>query len=389
MKAAITFIIVLSHALVSFGQQQDILRIGISGGDGHTSAEFVVTQGSYEVVLDGSTKTQLNAFERCSMRPSGNQVVVSTASGVTGNARRVLLRSVQWDSRFRLAAKGTSNRFLPSVYPDHLIVRVHNGKLVLVNECALENYVAGVAEAESGKGHELEYYKVQTIIARTYALANVRRHASEGFHLCDEVHCQAYHGASRFEEKIPQATWATRDHVLVDHEINLVTAAFHSNCGGHTLNAEHVWSRPLPYLVGRPDTFCLVMPHSHWEACFGRKQWVEYLEANLEVEGQEDSLVSLSYYPGKRERFFADSLNNLRMTTIRRDWKLRSAFFVVEEEADSVRLTGRGFGHGVGLCQEGAMRMALLGYNSKDILHFYYKDVHLIDKKHINFFREE
>jgi stage II sporulation protein D len=387
-RTILLFCFLLTTGL-AFGQSPadaNIVRIGISGGDGHQSAEFFVSEGRYEIVGDGEVISTLTVNQDCALRPTSNQVEVRKGGRVLGRYKRVLLRSTEWESRFRLSATGAKNRYLPSVYPDHLVVKTYGNKLILINECSLERYVAGVAEAESGRGQELEYYKVQAIIARTYALANLRRHATEGFNLCDRVHCQAYHGASRFEEKIPMATWDTKDHVLVDPNINLVTAAFHSNCGGHTLNAEHVWSRPLPYLVGRRDTFCLVMPHSHWEACFPKSAWSNYLAEN--GHPVSDS-TALSYYPAERQRFFADSLNNLRMTRIRSDWRLRSAFFVVEEEADSVRITGRGFGHGVGLCQEGAMRMARLGYSSNDILHFYYKDVHLIDKKHIGFFREE
>ena len=56
---------------------------------------------------------------------------------------------------------------------------------------------------------------------------------------------------------------------------------------------------------------------------------------------------------------------------------------------DSVVFSGRGYGHGVGLCQEGAMRMAELKYSFKDILNFYYKDVHLVDLSALNYFKQE
>ena len=269
-------------------------------------------------------------------------------------------------------------------------MRSQAGKLYLVNEAWLDRYVEGVTEAESGKGHQIEYYKVQSLIARTYALANLQRHATNGFHLCDEVHCQAYKGKARFEPRIQEATLATKDQVLVDHNIKLITAAFHSNCGGQTLNAEHVWSRPLSYLVGRPDTFCLAMPNSQWEKRMKRSDWNHYLQKNAidESQAMNDSALMHSYQPTLRPHFFADSSARIRMTSVRRDLGLRSAFFVVEEQGDTIRFMGRGFGHGVGLCQEGGMRMAQLGYDCRSILHYYYKDVHIIDRRQIRFFAD-
>lgn len=371
----------------SFAQEQ--IRIGLHGGDPMTEGHVFIEDGSYAVMADGQKIATLNTTAVCKLVPTGMQIKVYQGTSLLGSFSKVILQSQEWESRFRLTTHMNGKNQQAEVYPDNLLARAYNGKLYLVNDAALERYVAGVTEAESGGGQLKEYYKVQAIIARTYALANMNRHSSEGFNVCDEVHCQAYHGVSRFEPLIPEATWETKDQVLVDPEIRLITAAFHSNCGGHTLNAEHVWSKPLPYLVGRPDTFCLVMPHSHWEKTVPKHHWINYLEKQRgsDVNEEEDSLV-VAYYPKERKHYFDDSLMNLRMTSIRRDMDLRSAFFVIEDEGEHVRFTGRGFGHGVGLCQEGAMRMARLGYDHGDILHFYYKEVHLIDKRHLTFFMD-
>lgn len=367
-----------------FAQQENSVRIGLYAGRGLTSAEVQVQRGSYEIESNGKTLGRIGNNDKVSFRVSGTRVQLILGKKDLGHHQRVVLKRLDNESRFRLKMISGSNSVKHSVYPDNLIVRIARGKLVLTNECELEHYVAGVTEAESGKGHEVEFYKVQASIARTYALSNLRRHAVDGFHLCDEVHCQAYHGAARFEPAIDSAVLATKDQVLVDADIRLITAAFHSNCGGHTMNSEHVWSRALPYLTGRLDSFCLVMPHSHWEHSVPRKAWSDYLQKN--DAWPLDSLNDLAFYPTSRQRFFADSLKQLKMTQVRSDFRLRSAFFVVEEGQDSIRFTGRGFGHGVGLCQEGAMRMASLGYTCREIVHFYYRDVHIINRRNIPFF---
>lgn len=374
--------------LIALSQQEDIVRIGLNGGRSVSKAEVSRAEGSYQLIADGKTLRSLEAGQKLSFTASGEFVVVMNGNTVIGKYKRIVLKGSP-NSVFRLKAP-LGKSILERVYPDNLIVRSQGSKLYLVNEAWLDRYVEGVTEAESGKGHQLEYYKVQSLIARTYALANLHRHATQGFHLCDEVHCQAYKGKARFEPLIPEATLATKDQVLVDHNIKLITAAFHSNCGGQTLNAEHVWSRPLSYLVGRPDTFCLAMPNSQWEKQMKRSEWSSYLKKNAIDEGQamNDSTLLRSYQPTMRPHFFADSTARVRMTSVRRDLGLRSAFFVVEERGDTVRFMGRGFGHGVGLCQEGGMRMAQLGYDCRSILHYYYKDVHIIDRRQIRFFAE-
>jgi stage II sporulation protein D len=73
---------------------------------------------------------------------------------------------------------------------------------------------------------------------------------------------------------------------------------------------------------------------------------------------------------------------------VRNDLQLKSTFFSIESMGDTLVFNGRGFGHGIGMCQEGAMRMTKLGYNYKEVLSFYYRNVHLIDLKDLNFFRE-
>lgn len=369
-------------------QQEDSVRIGLNGGRSVSKAEVSRVEGSYHLLGDGKTVRNLEHGQKLSFTGSGESVVVMSGNTVVGKYKRAVVKGSE-NAVFRLKTQ-QGKTSAERVYPDNLIIRSQGSRLYLVNEAWLDRYVEGVTEAESGKGHELEYYKVQSLIARTYALANLNRHATQGFHLCDEVHCQAYKGKARFEPLIQEATLATRDQVLVDHNIKLITAAFHSNCGGQTLNAEHVWSRPLSYLVGRPDTFCLAMPNSQWEKCIKRSEWNTYLARNATDNSQavNDSAFLFSAQPSIRPHFFADSTARVRMTSVRRDLGLRSAFFVVEEQGDTVRFMGRGFGHGVGLCQEGGMRMAQLGYDCRSILHYYYKDVHIIDRRHIRFFAE-
>jgi stage II sporulation protein D len=98
--------------------------------------------------------------------------------------------------------------------------------------------------------------------------------------------------------------------------------------------------------------------------------------------------MATNYEQEYRQIFFIDPIFNIPLKDIRKDWGLNSTFFDITEAGDSLRIMGRGFGHGTGLSQEGAMRMADLGFEYSDILHFYYNDVHIIDLKVLGFFKE-
>lgn len=345
----------------------------------------LISDGSYNLQADGEKSVSFEQGTQLEIKVQGGRAVIYKDGKSLGSYSNIVLNRSSWGSEFKL--KPTVPNQKQRIYQDNLLVKVRKGKLLLINEVAMENYVAGVVESEAGSGRTSEFYKAQAIISRTYALANKSRHQVMGFHLCDQVHCQVYHGKARYDEKISQAATDTRKHVIVDHNIQMITAAFHSNCGGHTINAEHVWSKPLPYLVGKPDTFCLTMSQSHWEKEIEKQRWLDYLENQGFALDSLGMASALGYFPSKKQEYFDDSLD-IHVAQIRQDMGLRSAWFTVHEDHGQVMFTGRGFGHGVGLCQEGAIRMGQLGYSYSDILHHYYTDVHVVDLNYLEFFRE-
>jgi len=278
-------------------------------------------------------------------------------------------------------------------YDDNLdITLTHDkGQFLLINKVDLENYIAGVVESEGGKGSELEYYKIQAILCRTYLLAHLNRHILEGFEVCDDVHCQAYtHKAT--DKDIIKAVLETKGIVVVDNNLNLITAAFHSNCGGETCNSEDVWSVSTSYLKSVKDTFCIHQSQAHWQRTIPLEDWQAYLQLKHKHPVTENlDLVNTTSFSqsGGRAIYFKDKELKIPLKDIRADFKLKSTYFSIEQIGDSIKFKGRGYGHGVGLCQEGAMEMAKLKYSYEYILHFYYKDVNLVDVSALNYFREE
>jgi stage II sporulation protein D len=363
------------------------MRVGLFG-DAPTKEVMVMgDQGPLTIQADGQTVAELSSSDGLMIRctPSG---IHARSLLLNITAKRGITFTSPGGKGFRL--RNMAPRSAERAYPGSLELVLGTGGMHLVATVPLEQYVAGVVQAEAGKGHDLEYYKLQAVSCRTYALANKRRHAGQGFEVCDATHCQVFHGKNR-NDSIRMAVDMTRDLVVVDADIRLIHATFHSNCGGETMNAEDLWSKSEPYLVSTMDTFCLHSPHASWTKSIARTKWLGYLHDHFGVDTDDSNVVAsvTDHVPECRELYLANISPLVPLEQVRRDLGLRSAYFSIKPHGDQVVLTGRGFGHGVGLCQEGAMRMARDGYSYEDILHHYFANVHLVKLQNLDFFRDE
>jgi len=368
--------------------QERVLRIGILRDKTISSLLVMSAKGTCTVFADGERKGEIQVNDGLRIEVSG-RTITAKSLGLSITAKRrieVVPRNETSGFRMRLV----NGKMPERTYPGSLDISLEGGGLHLTNAVPIEAYTAGVVQAEAGKEHHAEYYKLQSVSCRTYALCNHRKHAPDGFDLCDAVHCQVYHGICK-QDSILQAVTATRSMVMVDPGIKLIHALFHSNCGGETLNAEDLWTKREPYLRATMDPYCRNAPHANWTKTYTRKEWVGYLERRFGVKSTDTGHFAalMNYDPSCRDMYLANTYPLVPLKHVREDLKLNSTYFSVKTLGDSVMLQGRGFGHGVGLCQEGAMRMAREGKSYTDILHHYYTDVHLVDVTTMDFFREE
>jgi stage II sporulation protein D len=255
---------------------------------------------------------------------------------------------------------------------DDLSVSPFNDALLLINRLSLEKYIPGTVETEGGSNAGTEYYKAQAVLTRTFAVKNFHRHAHEGFNLCDGVHCQAFNGKSRMNARIYTAARSTQDEILTDRTGSPIIAAYHACCGGITGTASTEWNRDLPYLRPVRDPFCVKSEHRNWIKSITLADWNAYLQKKGYF-GEPESLYGTDEMG--RQKYLDRENNKLQLTEIRNDLKLKSSFFHVEPGNGSVALRGHGYGHGLGMCQEGAMEMARVGYTYVDILMFYFSHV--------------
>jgi stage II sporulation protein D len=277
------------------------------------------------------------------------------------------------------------------VYPQNLIFSTFEEGIRVINDVEVDKYIAGVTEAEAGSRSNQEFYKVQALLARTFALAHINKHVLEGFSLCDQVHCQVYYGKPR-DNSITTAVESTKNQVVVDDNLNLIIAAFHSNSGGQTANSEDVWGAKTTYLKSVSDSFSIKMPNSNWQRKMLTEDWLTYLKLkhNYPTDNAFARNIALNFKQNERKTYLEASNIKVPLKFVRQDLQLKSTFFSITPLSnDSILFTGRGYGHGLGMCQEGAMRMSKQGYTYEQILHFYYKNIQIIDMKKLSFFKDE
>lgn len=261
------------------------------------------------------------------------------------------------------------------VYADDLAF-FENGSLI--NSVEMDHYVSRVLVEEVGSGAHIEYLKVQAILSRTYAVKNLNRHEKDGFDLCNSVHCQVYEGQKTVASNLHLATAETSGIVVVDSGRQPILSAFSANCGGLTANSEDVWFERLGYLRSVKDSFCLDERSATWNHEIPLSDWNAYYSS---YTGNDRSVWEGFKVEATRARNIMIDSSMLNLNDLRREFRLRSTFFSMTFHEKTVKLNGLGYGHGVGLCQQGAMKMAEDGYGHREILGAYFTGVRLMDHR--------
>jgi stage II sporulation protein D len=379
--------LMLAVSSLSFAQDNTFMRVGIYRD--HTVHEVMVMSqgGGTEVFADGVRKGELMTTDGLKVAVVEGRLQCRSLAFSLSGVRKLELKPHHRTGHLRIT--GTRPKLAERTYDGWITVTVDGGAMQVVNAVGTEDYVAGVVQSESGKGKAVEYYKLQAVSCRTYALVNKRKHLADGFEVCDGVHCQVYRGHCTLPD-VASAVEATDRMVVVDADIHLIQATFHSNCGGETMNAEDVWSKRESYLVSAMDTFCMASPHATWRRNIATAKWLSYLHDKHGVNTSDSAMVKAAvlFEPNCRELYLGHLWPLVSLEQVRSDWKFNSAYFSIWPNGEEVVFEGRGFGHGVGLCQEGAMKMADHGYPYTDILHHYFADVHVVDLATLDFFRD-
>ncbi|HET6514418.1 MAG TPA: SpoIID/LytB domain-containing protein [Thermodesulfovibrionales bacterium] len=243
--------------------------------------------------------------------------------------------------------------------------------LYIVNELLLEEYVESVVASEVGTNWEMEALKAQAVIARTYAAYRMNASGSSKYHITSSVLHQVYKG-NNAQIQVAYAVKETAGEIIT-YDGKPIEAFYHSTSGGMTEDPKEVFGKSFPYL--KPiETKCEQSPYWLWE----RKIPFQEIDKALNLTGiKEISVTSLTTTGRVRDLSIESQSGRITMkaTQFRKllGWsRLPSTDFHMTMNGDSVIFEGKGYGHGVGLCQWSALQMAKDGKSYREILSYFY-----------------
>jgi len=373
-------ILILFVTVLSQGLAQEV-NIGIMRAYSTTDILISYHNGSYNVYGDSLKQHTILPTESVEIKRKGEKLQLIQGVRVLGSFDTIRISETKPNHSFRIQILKPTKKKERKYKNDLLIVAEGTSKIKMINQVEMENYLGGVIESEGGGGRHIEYYKVQAVLSRTYVLGHLSKHKKEGFSLCDRVHCQAYHKMLTYTPKIEEGVKATKSIVMIDQNFKLAYGFFFANCGGQTSESDFVWNNPVPYCRSVKDTFCIHTRQANWTKKIKRSSWENYLinHFGYPVKDSVYGPLLYSFKQTHRKAFYQIPQLGIPLRDLRTKFKLKSTWFDVYLDGDYVVLNGHGFGHGVGLCQEGAMNMAKAGYPYDKIMRFYFSNVYIIN----------
>lgn len=283
--------------------------------------------------------------------------------------------------------------FVPDACAQSMTISVYDHRQDRVIELDMEEYIYRVTASEMPARCDEEALKAQAVAARTYALVKLRGGGCgrQGADICtDSGHCQAYHDAEellrgwgddakRLERKVRSAVEATRGLVMT-YDGEPINALFHACSGGHTEDVENVYAQALPYLRG------VISPGEEGYSGYSSTRRLTDAEFRKRAESMGCALsdAPLSAQVAVDARTEAGQVAVMRVgegalsgRQARKAFGLRAQSFELRFEDGSVIFDVRGYGHGVGMSQNGADAMARAGSGFCDILTHYYTGVNI------------
>jgi stage II sporulation protein D len=247
-----------------------------------------------------------------------------------------------------------------------------------------EAYVLAALNGEAAPDEPLASLKAMAISMRTFALVNANRHQTDGFGLCDSTHCQAL----RLGKPRPEVERAVRETAgeTLWSDGQRAHIYYTQHCGGMSESAAAVWpAEQAAYLAGhRADPYCLRRSSAEWHAQIPLTQLSQICrEQGWRIPSPIEAIRVIRHSPAGRAELLEVtgrgapaqlSASSFRFAVDRAlGWnQMRSDWYTAGVAGDSLDIKGRGYGHGVGLCQAGSYEMAAEGHSGSEILNFYF-----------------
>lgn len=318
----------------------------------------------------------MSGSRRISVEPAYQVAEISARRGIVINRNDSLQKvlTLSPERGAKLFVNGTP-------YLGAIIIRVKNSGIAVINEVELEQYLQGVIPSEMPTDWPMEALKTQAVISRTYALYQKRKNKGNDYDLPASVLGQVYKGDSVYNSRAVEAIADTKRLVAM-YDGEVAVTFFHSTSAGPTEDAQERWGIDMPYLKGVSCPLDFSSSYFSWQ----REIPLADLENALNQMGVETiaTLAPFSYSKSGRTLMVrilhAGGETLVKAEDLRRllGYKtLPSTHFRIDSFGKILKISGMGWGHGVGLCQWGAKVMAERGMNFDEIVRYYYPGVTL------------
>lgn len=263
-------------------------------------------------------------------------------------------------------------------YTNNLNVRVKRDTGIVT--VPLEDYVVGVLAGEMPIEFEMEALKAQAVAARSYVLKKMSYNKEKEYDVVDTVMNQVY-----LDNDYLKKTWG-KDYVkkinklktavietnyqYVDYNGNIADTMFFSTSVGETENSEEVFSNKVPYLKSVSSTWDEISPVYKLNYQFKLNEFLNKLDLPYSNFVKLEVIDSTSTGRVKKIKINEKTFDGSVVVT---KLKLKSNHFTIKQDGDTINITTKGYGHGVGMSQYGAQGMALNGYSYEEILMHYYQ----------------
>lgn len=280
-----------------------------------------------------------------------------------------------------------------------LTLSVYHAESGQLRTMTLEEYVMGVVAAEMPASYHLEALKAQAVAARTRAVSQSGAAQGcgcslyEGADICtDSTHCQAFADEeecrakwgeeySAYHARVEQAVWETTGEIIT-YDGMPITVLYHAISGGMTEDAQTVFSQSLPYLVsvestGEEDARGYLQDTTFTLEEAAAKLKESFPEMNVTVDQLRQNFQIVDHTSTGRVKTVHLGDHELSAQDLRAALGLRSTWFTISMDTQTVTFHQRGYGHGVGMSQAGANSMAAQNKNYKEIVTYYYRGVEI------------
>lgn len=333
---------------------------------------------------------ELHDPNHCEIFFDGRKVKVSGRMSVRrSNAGRIAIRINEKEfqsNEFQLCAfsgntfYGKFSLSLPNKIKREFIgglqLKMVEGQVSPIVSMRLEDAVTCITTSESSSDDPSEYLKAQSVVSRSFILGNSHRHSDYDF--CDNTHCQVFFGLDHVTEENRNILLQTKGFVLTYQE-KILPALYSGACGGNVVSPSAVWKQEA-IAYDPPDVSCMACSTSQYYK-WSRELSVSDLSRALGIESTDVENIEIdssakprriNFTSGKSGMTFPVDEFRLRIGRALGWNKILSNWFSLNRTNNTLYVHGRGFGHGVGLCQEGAKSRARTGMNFKETLMYYF-----------------